>query len=96
MYGYLKQMKSEGKLLKSEETKLACINEKIRKLYVSYNIRIAKTTEKETKKQVSERINALSIEQKTKLLFLLDSVETNAEEAITENPENQNEELEEA
>lgn len=91
MYGYLKQRKSEGKLLKTEETKLACINEKIKKLYDSYNIRMIKTTEKETKKQVQQRIRTLSIEQKTKLLSLLDTVE----EAITENPETLYEELEE-
>lgn len=95
MYGYLKQRKSEGKLLKSEETKFSRIEENIKKLYVSYNKRMTKTTERETKKQVQQRINALSIEEKTKLLFLLDSVENNAEEVITENPETLNEELEE-
>ena len=83
MYGYLKERKSEGKLTKAEENKIVVIEEKIKKLYDSYNTRIAKATEKETKKQVRERINALTIEQKTKLLFLLDSVENNTEEVET-------------
>lgn len=83
MYEYLKERKSEGKFIKSEESKFAIIEDKIGKLYDSYNTRMIKTTEKETKKQVRERINALTIEQKTKLLFLLDSVESNAEEVET-------------
>lgn len=83
MYEYLKERKSEGKFTKAEETKFACIEDKIRKLHDSYNTRMIKTTEKETKKQVRERINALTIEQKTKLLFLLDSVENNTEEVET-------------
>ena len=84
MYEYLKERKSEGKFTKAEENKLTVIEEKIKKLYDSYNTRIAKATEKETKKQVRERINALTIEQKAKLLFLLDSVESNAEEVETD------------
>jgi hypothetical protein len=96
MYEYLKERKSEGKFTKAEETKFASIADKIKKLYDGYNIRMIKTTEKETKKQVRERINALTIEQKTKLLFLVDSVENNTEEAITENPETNAEELKEA
>ena len=96
MYKYLKERKSEGKFTKAEETKFSAIEEKIQKLYDSYNTRIAKATEKETKKQVRERINALTVEQKTKLLFLLDSVETGTEEVITENLETSNEDLEEA
>ena len=84
MYEYLKERKSEGKFTKAEETKFACIEDKIKKLYDSYNTRMIKTTEKETKKQVRERINALTIEQKTKLLFLLDSVENNTEEVETD------------
>ena len=106
MYKYLKERKSEGKFTKAEETKFACIEDKIGRLYNSYNIRMAKTTEKETKKQVRGRINALTIEQKTKLLFLLDSVESNAvesnavesnaEEVTTKMPESQIEEPEEA
>ena len=95
MYEYLKERKSEGKFTKAEETKFACIEDKIGRLYSSYNNRMAKTTEKETKKQVRERINALTIEQKTKLLFLLDSVESNAEEVTTKMPESQIEEPEE-
>jgi hypothetical protein len=83
MYEYLKERKSEGKLTKAEENKIVVIEEKIKKLYDSYNTRIAKATEKETKKQARERINALTIEQKTKLLFLLDSVENNTEEVET-------------
>ena len=96
MYEYLKERKSEGKFTKNEETKFSVIEEKIQKLYDSYNTRIAKATEKETKKQVRDRINSLTIEQKTKLLFLLDSVETDVEEVIPENPETLNEEPEEA
>lgn len=84
MYKYLKERKSEGKFIKAEETKFACIEEKIKKLYDSYNTRLAKTSEKETKKQVRERINTLTIEQKQKLLFLLDSVENNTEEVETD------------
>ena len=95
MYEYLKERKSEGKLTKTEENKFAVIEEKIGKLYESYNTRMIKTTEKETKKQVRERINSLTIEQKTKLLFLLDSVEE-PEEVIPENPETLNAEPEEA
>ena len=87
MYKYLLERKSEGKLTKAEETKFSVIEEKIKKLYDSYNTRIAKATEKETKRQVRERINTLTIEQKTKLLFLLDSVEE-PEEIKPENPEN--------
>lgn len=95
MYEYLKERKSEGKFTKNEETKFSAIEEKIKKLYDSYNTRIAKATEKETKKQVRDRINALTIEQKSKLLFLLDSVEE-PEEIIPENPETLNAEPEEA
>lgn len=95
MYEYLKERKSEGKFTKNEETKFSAIEEKIKKLYDSYNTRIAKATEKETKKQVRDRINALTIEQKSKLLFLLDSVEE-PEEIIPENLETLNEEPEEA
>lgn len=96
MYEYLKERKSEEKFTKNEENKFAVIEEKIQKLYDSYNTRIAKTTEKETKKQVRDRINALTIEQKTKLLFLLDSVEEpDTEEVITESHESQNEEVKE-
>ena len=95
MYKYLLERKSEGKLAKAEETKFSVIEEKIKKLYDSYNTRIAKATEKETKKQVRDRINALTIEQKTKLLFLLESVEE-PEEVITENHETLNAEPEEA
>jgi len=79
MYEYLKERKSEGKFTKAEETKFACIEDKIKKLHDSYNTRIAKTTEKETKKQVRERINELTIEQKARLLSLLDSAEHNTE-----------------
>lgn len=75
MYKYLKERKSEGKFTKAEENKFAVIEERIQKLYDGYNTRMVKTTEKETKKQARERINALTIEQKAKLLFLLDSVE---------------------
>ena len=83
MYIYLSEKKREGKFTKAEETKFACIEDRIQKLYDSYNTRMIKNTEKETKKQVRERINALTIEQKTKLLFLLDSVENNTEEVET-------------
>ena len=96
VYKYLSERKSEGKFTKAEENKFSVIEEKIQKLYNDYNTRIAKATEKETKKQVRERINALTIEQKTKLLFLLDSVETDPEEeVITENSKTPNVELEE-
>ncbi len=82
MYEYLKERKSEGKLTKAEENKIVVIEEKIKKLYDSYNTRMAKTTEKETRKQVRDKINALTIEQKAKLLSLLDSVEHNTEEEV--------------
>ncbi len=95
MYEYLKERKSEGKFTKAEETKFACIEDKIKKLYDSYNTRMVKVNEKETKKQVRERINALTIEQKAKLLTLLSSAENNTEEVITENHETLNEEPEE-
>ncbi len=75
MYEYLKERKSEGKFTKAEETKFACIEDKIKKLYDSYNTRLVKASEKEAKKQVRVRINALTIEQKAKLLSLLDTAE---------------------
>ncbi len=91
MYGYLKERESRGKFTKGEETKFANIEKKIGELYVSHNTRMVKVNEKETKKQVQDRINALTIEQKTKLLSLL-----NTEDVITENTETPNEETEEA